>query len=338
MASVRPIFLFSLPRSGSTLVQRVLASHPAITTTAEPWVLLPALYALRAEGARAEYGHVPAAEALWDFCNRLPHGRRDYLSGVHDFVSALYAGVAEEGATYFLDKTPHYHLIAEEIAALFPEAKLLFLWRNPLSVVASCMETFCGGEWEPYHFRVDLFDGVTNLVDTWRAESHRAHAVRYEDLLVDPTQWARVFEYLELDFDPGVLTRFSNLQLEGRYGDQTGSRAYGELSREPLTKWRETVSSRVRREWCRRYLRALGRERLTVMGYQFERLVGELDRTLVTPGAARDVKHLATSFARDAIKAEALRMSEMPRPRGPAFVNPPRLSARLAKRLRRILP
>ena len=36
-----PIFLFSLPRSGSTLLQRVLMSHKDIASVAEPWLMLP---------------------------------------------------------------------------------------------------------------------------------------------------------------------------------------------------------------------------------------------------------------------------------------------------------
>src|SRR5919107_2181016 len=40
-----PLFLLSLPRSGSTLAQRILAAHGGIATTSEPWILLPYLYA-----------------------------------------------------------------------------------------------------------------------------------------------------------------------------------------------------------------------------------------------------------------------------------------------------
>lgn len=43
-----PLFLLSLPRSGSTLAQRFLAAHDAIARASEPWILLPYLYTLRA--------------------------------------------------------------------------------------------------------------------------------------------------------------------------------------------------------------------------------------------------------------------------------------------------
>ena len=62
--SVRPVFLLSLPRSGSTLVQRLLASHPEVATAAEPWVMLPHLYARRERGIAAEYTQPIAARAI----------------------------------------------------------------------------------------------------------------------------------------------------------------------------------------------------------------------------------------------------------------------------------
>ena len=65
---MQPIFLFSLPRSGSTLAQRIIASHAEIATTAEPWLLLPCLYALRHGGVYAEYSQATAVKAIRDFC------------------------------------------------------------------------------------------------------------------------------------------------------------------------------------------------------------------------------------------------------------------------------
>jgi hypothetical protein len=74
--TVTPIFLLSLPRSGSTLVQRVLAAHDGVATAAEPWILLPQIYALRTEGAYAEYGHALATRAIGDFARNLDGGEQ----------------------------------------------------------------------------------------------------------------------------------------------------------------------------------------------------------------------------------------------------------------------
>ena len=62
MKSKKLIFLFSLPRSGSTLVQRVLAVHDALITASEPWLLLSLIASKKSEQQREYPG--PAT----DFC------------------------------------------------------------------------------------------------------------------------------------------------------------------------------------------------------------------------------------------------------------------------------
>jgi hypothetical protein len=54
---------------------------------------------------------------------------------VHDFGIDLYTRAAGE-ARYFLDKTPRYHYVVDDLFRVFPEAKTIFLWRNPLAIVA----------------------------------------------------------------------------------------------------------------------------------------------------------------------------------------------------------
>ncbi len=74
MTEIRPLFLLSQPRAGSTFVQRVLAAHPKISTASEPWILLPLLYSLRDEGIRAAYDHHQLVLAIEDFSRQLPRG------------------------------------------------------------------------------------------------------------------------------------------------------------------------------------------------------------------------------------------------------------------------
>ena len=48
------IFLISLPRSGSTLLQRIIGGHKDIHTTAEPWLMLHPFHALKAEKIKSQ--------------------------------------------------------------------------------------------------------------------------------------------------------------------------------------------------------------------------------------------------------------------------------------------
>jgi hypothetical protein len=274
--SVEPLFLLSLPRSGSTLVQRVLATHGEIATAAEPWVALPQLYATRGSGVYAEYGYGPSTRAIREFADTLPGGSDAYRSEVRGFLERVYA-LAGGSATYFLDKTPRYHLVAGELLDLFPEAKAVVLWRNPLAVVSSIVETWAGGRWTFGRWNVDLHEGLARLVTAAEQHAGRVHTLRFEDLVERPDEsWPALFAYLELPYDPSVLSAFANTRLDARMGDPSGAREYTELSTEPLVKWKRTFANAYRKAWARRYLDWIGRERLAAMGYDVDELQREL--------------------------------------------------------------
>lgn len=273
---VEPIFLLSLPRSGSTLLQRVLASQPDIATTSEPWLLLPLLYSFRDEGVEAEYEHHNLAHAMEDFCLQLPNGKNDCLVEMRELVLNLYKKIDGE-AVYFLDKTPRYHLIADELIEMFPKCKIILLWRNPLAVAASMMETWAKGKWNLYSFRVDLYKGLDNLVNVYEKNPERILAVKFEDFVSDSEYYSKkIFEYLELPVNESASEQFSKINLKGRMGDPTGVKQYKSINDESLNKWKKTLANPVRKMWARRYLKWLGDKRLAVMGYSKDELMSEL--------------------------------------------------------------
>lgn len=289
-----PIFIFSLPRSGSTLVQRVLAAHEEISTVSEPWILLPLLYALKERGVYAEYGHVHQVAALRDFCAELPRKEAEYFSELRAFVLALYKKASKKRGKYFLDKTPRYHLVAQEILDLFPEGKHIFLWRNPLAVIASTMQTWGKGKWNLFVWKVDLFGGIENLVSVIEHRRQQVCSIRYEDLVGEGADdglsaWRQIFAYLGLPFDPMVLSKFKEVKLAGRMGDATGINEYATISPIPINSWKNVLHNPLRKAWCRRYLRWLGEERLAIMGYDLKELLEELDAVpLQTRGLLSD--------------------------------------------------
>ena len=267
----KPLFIFSLPRSGSTLCQRLLAAHKDVATLSESHLLLPYFYTLKERGVYSEYYHEFTAGGIQNFCQELPNGVDDYLAEIHDMVLRLYAKAAGEQVVYFVDKAGAYHLIVEDIIRLFAEGKFIFLWRNPLAVASSLMETWRGGKWNIYEHEIRLFQGVTQLVAAYEKFKDRVLALRYEDLVKDPDQTLKsIFAYLDLPFDPGVKTTFSQVQLKGRTGDYVGAGQYKKLSQDPLHKWIHIMANPLRKAWCQRYLKYIGRERLAIMGYDLD--------------------------------------------------------------------
>ena len=127
MSDLKPAFIFALPRSGSTLTQRILASHKDIATVTEPHILLYYIYSLKDRGVYSRYNHQSLVWAIQDFCNELPNGVEDYLAELRTFVLRLYARATNNKAKYFLDKTPKYSLVVNDIIHIFPDAKFIFL-------------------------------------------------------------------------------------------------------------------------------------------------------------------------------------------------------------------
>jgi hypothetical protein len=301
---ITPVFLLSVPRSGSTLVQRVLGAHDGVATAAEPWVLLPTLLPLRDPMPLAPGWYQTMAGAVRDFVAELPDRTHSYREALRSFAERLYADAAPAGTRFFLDKSPAYHLVADDVIRTFPEARFVFLWRNPLSVLASTVDTFCDGRWRPDTHRGDLFNGVVNLVGSYERARERVHAVRYEDLISGGERpWQDLARYIGIDFDPASLRRFADIELTGSMGDPTGRALYASLDREPLVKWRRTISNPLRREWAARYLRWIGHDRLAVMGYDLDVLIGELEDVRGRGGLRRDALDFATSLGRDVVRA-----------------------------------
>lgn len=300
-----PVFIFSLPRTGSTLLQRLLAAHPDVSTTAEPWILLPLFYGRRERGAVAEYGHRSQVRALEDFRDNLPRGDADIDEAVRAYALALYEKASSLRSRYFIDKTPRYHLIAEDIMRVFGEgARYVFLWRNPLAVVASIVRTWGGGRWKFNAYYVDLFDGLAALTEAYQRRAPSAHALRYEDLVEDPRrEVAACLRYVGLDPDDDVVERLSMVRLHGRMGDSTGVNRYRSVSSQSLESWKRVLVGPYRRAWSRRYLAWIGPERLRIMGYDSAHLLEELAKTRRAPiGHASDVWYHAVGLGKNYVR------------------------------------
>ena len=300
-----PLFILSIQRSGSTLLQRVLGAHPGIATTAEPWVLLPLVFSLRENGSYTAYRQENSARAIRDFCDELPDGVADYRAELAGAVRRLYEKAAPGDARYFLDKTPRYHLIARELFDWFPEARFIFLWRNPLAILASMAETYEEGRWDLYGYTVDLCEGLANLIGAWREQGDRAISVNYESFIANPDAEAgRIFGYLGLPHEPEVLSSFTETALRGRMKDPTGIDRYRTLSSEPTEKWRSTLNNPFRRAWARKYLARLGPDDLQTIGYDHDELLRELQNTptdlaQLAPDVLRALRYIPRGRIRD---------------------------------------
>lgn len=273
-----PLFLISLPRAGSTLVQRILAAHPVIYSTAEPWLLLPFFHALRTSEIYADFDFATYKRAIAEFCAELPGGEDEYRREIAEAARRLYARVSPNNTEFFLDKTPRYTLILHDLLTAFPDAKFIILWRNPLAIAASMIESFSNGRWNLHSYRIDLFQGLANVCDAYQKHPDRFHVVNYEGLVADPqTHTEEMFNHLGIPNVAEAYKSFADVQFKGKMGDRTGRVNYSSVSTQSLEKWQHTFSNPLRKRWARDYLKWLGPERLTLMGYDIDELGAQVD-------------------------------------------------------------
>lgn len=269
------IFVISQPRSGSTMLQYMLAGHPAIHTTSEPWLMLPLLHLDHAERGQAVYDGRIAGDAIRGFLESIPDGVEVYREALRQFATHLYkASLANSKKTHFLDKTPRYYLILPQLFELFPEARFILLVRNPLSVLVSIVETWVVKKtWlSLYNYRTDLMKAPGLLAEAEPVLGRQGILVRYEDLLDDTANTlARLQCFLQLDNVVDLSIYNPSLGQDWEMGD-TKVKQFNTADPSGSTRWIEKLRHPQIWRLASDYLAELDAATLATLGYDKELL------------------------------------------------------------------
>lgn len=199
------IFVGGAPRSGTTLVQRILNAHSLVYGGPE-FDLIPRLMELRRL-----------------FLNKIEGGRIDaFLSKEQcdnqfsQFIAGIFRSKLKEAkSTYISEKTPSNVLVFSDICELFPEARCVLVLRDPRSIVASMLKV--SKKAGHSSARIDESFGTTwsclrYMNSCWGKgfEAARKHAnvriVFYEDIVANPeTAVRQLCQDLELPFEEPML-------------------------------------------------------------------------------------------------------------------------------------
>lgn len=270
------IFIISLPRSGSTMLQHILGGHPDILALPEPWLMLHPLYALRRSGVTADYEAEQARCALDAFLDNMG-GEDVYYEAVRSMASVLYGSALQRyNKSCFLDKTPRYYNIIPELYRLFPGAKFVFLSRNPLAILSSVLKTWFKNDLNELMGTANQQDmemGPRLLLEGIRLLGDDAIVMRYEDLVTSPgTSVHALCSSIGLKFYPEMLDYTGNIHLQSRFGDQTGIHQYAGPVTDSIDKWIDNLTSKELVKFSWDYLDFLGDELLGELGYEFQEL------------------------------------------------------------------
>ncbi|GLQ22436.1 hypothetical protein GCM10007853_03100 [Algimonas ampicilliniresistens] len=196
----RPVFIVGLPRSGTTLVDRIITSHPEAESVGEINDLPLAI--TRLSGSAQSKTELIRNSAKMD----MKALGAAYLKGLDG------RGAASQRV---IDKTPLNFLYIGLIAKAFPNARIIHVMRNPMDVGYAMLKTlFRMG----YPFSYDQDDlaryisAKTQLMQHWHnVFPGRVHDVAYEALIADQEGVSRLLiAAVGLDWDPACLHFHAN--------------------------------------------------------------------------------------------------------------------------------
>ena len=205
----QPVFVIGMPRSGTTLVEQILASHPDVFGAGELKLAERVLDGMRL-GRTTIYTRETRPEAIprHDIAASPAERGRSYLEGVR--------AVARVDALRIIDKMPGNYLWAGLISAMLPGARFIHCRRHPIDCCLSMFKLHFGAE-VPYSYDLsDLGKAYRiyhEMMQHWSRvlPSDRLLHVRYEDLVHDLEETARrLVAFLDLPWNNSCLNYRAN--------------------------------------------------------------------------------------------------------------------------------
>ncbi len=239
----RLAFVVGPPRSGSTLLMRILNATSQVYSRYEPH-LFPALAHLGFWDAveKAPYDQLQAQQAIRSYVQDLPGQEQDYWDACRAYLDVLYSrmlNTADNGERYFLDKTPANSLVLPFMAKVYPDAKFIILTRHPAAIFASYANSFFDGDFQAAVDFNPIISRYIPVMAKFLREKPIPHLhVQYENLVTDPEgELERISNFLEIPFEPDAVNYQKKEVAGGGLGDPVGVKAHSRPVTSSIHKW-----------------------------------------------------------------------------------------------------
>jgi len=245
----RLVFLIGAPRSGTTLLARMLSAHSLIYGRAEPHLITPIAHlGYFGKVQKAPYDQNNVEQAIREIVAEIPRHEEGYLDALRAYTDSIYAQLMEAapaGRRLFLDKTPAYALVLPFLTRLYPHAKYVVLTRHPLAVLSSYVESFFDGDYRVALAHNPVLQRYVPELARLVRERPVAHVwVKYEELVRDPeTHFRRVCEYLDVPYEEQAISYGESGEAFKGLGDPTGVARHTRPVTASVSKWAAEIAS-----------------------------------------------------------------------------------------------
>lgn len=275
--SDRPVFIIGCPRSGTTMLQLMLHSHPRMAVPPETRFVIPAYYRRRVFGdlrvteRRRSMAEWIANDRSTKF-RELKVDKEAFIRQVVDgpgslgsVIGTAFRMYAERfGKPRWGDKRPSYVKHTDLLLRLFPDAQFIHLIRDGRDCVASLKEMpwYTLDSFHAVATWAEAVDTGARLRRTMPEDSY--YELRYEDLTDDPeTELKKLCAFLEEDFSPAMVSPREAASVAVPSHKVWHSNTHGEVTRSRVGSWAHRLD-----DWeialCEQVLGA----RLAARGYE----------------------------------------------------------------------
>jgi len=289
----RLIFLIGAPRSGTTLLARMLSAHSMIYGRAEPHLITPIAHLGYWDTVqKAPYDPINVQQAIQEVVTELPGGEADYLEALRAYTDTMYAKMLAlaPGKRFFLDKTPAYALVLPFLTKLYPRARYVVLTRHPLAVLSSYVESFFDGDYQvALSHNPILSRYVPALARFVREQPVPLVWLKYEELVKEPeAQFRRVCEHLGIPFEEKAISYGESGEEFKGLGDPTGVARHTRPVTSSVSKWAAEIAAKpeVLKLVCG-VVDGLDSGDLETLGYPRAKIVAQLEAAAGAPVPAK---------------------------------------------------